>query len=128
MITNEKYARLTTYTRTGEAKTLPIWLADLGDGTCGFTTWSGSWKVKRLANDSNIELQASDTRGHIKEGSKPHTGTAVIAYGDDFARVGKAIRNKYGFEVTLIRMLNWAKALFGGGGVSDCAIIMTLQD
>ena len=32
MITDEKYARLTTYTRSGEAKTLPIWLADLGDG------------------------------------------------------------------------------------------------
>ncbi len=128
MITDEKYARLTTYTRSGEAKTFPIWLADLGDGTCGFTTWSGSWKAKRLTNDPRVELQASDTRGHINEGSEPLTGTAIIAYDADFVRVRKAIQVKYGFEVTLIRLLVWLKTLFGGGGPTDCAIIITLQD
>ena len=44
-ITDEKYVSLTTYKKDGSTKSLPVWIADFGDGTIGFTTASSSYKV-----------------------------------------------------------------------------------
>ena len=71
-IADEKYVAFTTYKRNGETKSLPVWIADLGDGTVGFTTASSSYKVKRLRNDNRVILQPSDAKGNVRELSLIH--------------------------------------------------------
>lgn len=37
-LANEKYVAFTTFTKAGEPKSTPVWIADVGDGKLGFTT------------------------------------------------------------------------------------------
>lgn len=125
-IAREKYVALTTYRHSGEGSSTPVWIADLGDGTMGFTTAGSSLKVKRLRRDDRVELQPCDARGRPKSGSAPMSGTADIVVGADFERVKASIRAKYSWQVTLISL--WAKAarLAGKDTASDTGIIITL--
>lgn len=66
-ISSEKYVSLTTYRKDGTPKRVPVWIADLGDGTVGFTTASSSYKVKRIGNNPKVTLQPSDTRGNAQQ-------------------------------------------------------------
>ena len=70
-IADEKYVALTTYKKDGSEKTLPVWIADFGEGTIGFTTSSSSYKVKRIANDSRVAIQPSDSRGNVRGYGRP---------------------------------------------------------
>lgn len=128
-IAAEKYLSLTTYRKNGEAKEAPVWIADLGDGTMGFTTHGESWKCKRIRNDNRVALQPCDQRGNITAGSEKVSGTAVLAAaGADFERVRAKIKAKYGVMVTVIIAVNKVRGLFGKGGDSDTAVIITLDD
>jgi len=126
-IAQEKYVSLTTYRKDGSAKELPVWIVDLGDGTIGFTTHGESYKCKRIANDNRVLLQPCDQGGTVTAGTDTVSGTAVLATGADFDRVRAKIKAKYGFIVNLIIAMNTAKGLFGKGGDSDTAVIITLD-
>ncbi|RMH72752.1 MAG: PPOX class F420-dependent oxidoreductase [Actinomyces sp.] len=126
-IADEGTVAFTTYTRAGAAKTTPVWIADLGDGTVGFTTPSRSWKARRLANDDRVVLQPSDRRGQVLPGSRPVTGRAVVS-ADDFARVDAAIAAKYGIQRRLIRAIGRVAALFGADRLADTAVVVTLDE
>ncbi|MEM9565381.1 MAG: PPOX class F420-dependent oxidoreductase, partial [Actinomycetota bacterium] len=112
-ITDEKYVAFTTYTKAGAAKTTPVWIADLGDGRAGFTTSSTSWKAKRLANDSRVELQPSDSRGRLTDGGETVSGTARVVTGAEAEAVKQKIKAKYGLQVTVISGINAVMGLFG---------------
>lgn len=126
-ISNEKYVAFTTYRRNGEAKSLPVWIADLGDGTIGFTTASSSYKAKRLANDSRVVLQPSDSKGNVTNGTEPVTGTGVLATGADFERVAAIVKKKYGIQYTMITMMGKAARMIGKGSGTDTAVVITLD-
>jgi len=126
-IVDEKYLSLTTYRKNGEAKRAPVWIVDLGDGTIGFTTQGDSWKCKRIRNDNRIALQPCDQRGNVTEGTDDVSGTAVLATGADFDRVRVAVKKKYGFMVNVVIVMNKIGGLFGKGGDSDTAVIITLD-
>ena len=102
---------------------MPVWIADLGDGTYGFTSDVDAWKVKRLSNNPNITLQPCNIRGKVKEGSEVVSGTAEVVTGEEFLRVLKAIKAKYGFMAYLIHLdiLAWFKKSSG------CAIIVSVN-
>ena len=127
MIVSEKYVSFTTFTRSGKAKSLPVWIADLGDGTCGFTTDLNAWKVKRLSNDHNVTLQPCNIRGVIKEGSEIVHGTAQVVTDDEFKRVLKAINAKYGLLSYLIHFdfRKWFRK--GSEKPSTAAIIISMN-
>lgn len=127
-ISDEKYLSLTTYRKNGESKTTPIWIVDLGDGTMGFTTQGTSWKCKRVRNDNRVALQPSNSKGVVTAGSEQVTGTAILATGADFDRTRAAIKKKYGFMVNIISTVNKIGGLFGKGGDSDTAFIITLDE
>jgi PPOX class probable F420-dependent enzyme len=127
-IADEKFVSLTTYRKNGEAKELPVWIVDLGDGTSGFTTHGESWKCKRIRNDNRIMLQPCDQRGNLTPGTEKVSGTAVLATGADFDRVRAAVKKKYGFMVNVIIVMNKVRGLFGKGGDSDTAVIMTVDE
>ena len=77
-IADEKYVSLTTFKRDGSPVSVPVWIADLGDETVGFTTAASSWKVKRIRNNPKVLLQPSDSRGTARPGTEPVGGTAEI--------------------------------------------------
>lgn len=123
-IGREKYVSFTTYRKDGSAKAVPVWIADLGDGTLGFTTFSTSYKAKRLANDNRVLLEPSDSRGQVKAGSTPSRGTArLVVGGSDFERVRSAINDKYGWQVHVVKLAR----LVGKYTPSDSAVIVTLD-
>lgn len=122
-ISDEKYVRLTTFTRDGRRKEAPVWIADLGDGTVGFTTGLDSWKVKRIRATPAVELAPSDMRGNVKDGAATVTGTAEIVTGAEFAPVRDAIKAKYGFQVSLIKFL----AKLRRQDAANCGVVITLD-
>lgn len=127
-IASEKYVRLTTFTKDGRRKESPVWIADLGDGTVGFTTEYGSWKTKRIENTPKVELTPSNMKGVAKDGVTTVTGTAVVVTHGDAAPVEAAIKAKYGFQVTMINALSKLRSLIGKGhDETPCSVIITLD-
>ena len=126
-IADEKYVSLTTYRSNGEAKELPVWIVDLGDGTIGFTTDGNSWKCKRIRNNNRIALQPCDQRGNIREGTEKVAGTATVVTGAEMERVRAKIKDKYGFMVTVINTVYKVRRLFSRNtGASEAAVVITL--
>ncbi len=126
-IASEKYVCLTTYKKDGTTKELPVWIADLGDGTVGFTTSSSSYKVKRLKNNNRLILQPSDSKGKVAAGSQPVEGSAQIGTGADFERVQGIVKQKYGIQYTGISLVGKMAKLIGKGSGTDTAVIITLD-
>jgi PPOX class probable F420-dependent enzyme len=126
-LTDEKYVSFTTYKKDGSTKALPVWIADFGDGTIGFTTASSSYKVKRLTNDPRVVLQPSNARGEVKDGTEPVTGTAVVETGAAFEKRRDAVKSKYGLQYTGITLLGKLMSLIGRGSGTDAAVVITLD-
>ncbi|MCP3938321.1 MAG: PPOX class F420-dependent oxidoreductase [Actinomycetia bacterium] len=124
-IADNKYVAFTTYRKNGEAKTTPVWIADLGDDTVGFTTSSSSWKARRLANDPRVKLQPSNAKGVPVDGSEAVEGTAT-AEAADLDRVMAAVKDKYGWQVTMMRVVGKVAGLFGKDKTSDAGVVITL--
>jgi len=127
-IGSTKYARLTTRTKDQRDKHTPVWIADLGDGKVGFTTGSNSWKAKRIAHTPEVVLQPSNAKGVPKDGAAAATGSAVIVGGAEFDAVMAAIKDKYGFQVTIVKAIHGIAKIFGSKKeASDCGVVITLD-
>jgi PPOX class probable F420-dependent enzyme len=101
-----KYMALTTYRRSGEPVTTPVWVVPVDDGRVGFWTAMGSGKTKRLAHTARVVVQPSDARGRPTAGSTPLDGTAeVVRSGARFEEVHTKVREKYGVMTTVTRVL-----------------------
>ncbi len=125
-IANEKNVALTTFRRNGEARTVPVGIVPFGDGVA-MTTGSQTWKLKRLRNDPRVELQPCNGRGVITEGSTKVTGKGRQASDEEFAEVLKAVKAKYGLQVTFMILLGKVRKMMGKGPMSDAAILITLD-
>ncbi|MDQ6686956.1 MAG: hypothetical protein M3Z50_04970 [Actinomycetota bacterium] len=128
-ITDEKYMAFTTYRKTGEAVTAPVWVVPVSDGRAGFWTAMGSGKTKRLRNNPTIAAQPSDARGKIKEGTSPRSGTAeLIQSGPLFDEVQGKIKKKYGVMVPISK---YAGRLMGqvrsGQTYADTVVLVRLD-
>ncbi|MEP1123277.1 MAG: PPOX class F420-dependent oxidoreductase [Ilumatobacter sp.] len=126
-ITDEKYVSLTTYRKDGTPKSLPVWIADFGDGTIGFTTASSSHKVKRIGNDPRVTLQPSNAKGEVTPGSDVVSGTAVIVTDpQEFAACVAFVKKKYGIQYRLITLWGKLAKVVGKGSGTDCAVKITV--
>jgi len=125
-ISDEKYVSLTTFTKDGRPKSSPVWIIDTGSGTVGFTTFSSSWKVKRLNNDPRVTLQPCDSRGNVTAGTEVVEGTAVTSQGSEFERVKALIKSKYGIQFTLINLVGKVRSAMGKDSGTDTAVVITL--
>jgi predicted pyridoxine 5'-phosphate oxidase superfamily flavin-nucleotide-binding protein len=67
---HQKYVLLTTYRRDGTPVGTPVNIAVEGDRAF-VRTWDTAWKVKRIRNNSEVEVAPSTLRG------KP-TGPAIL--------------------------------------------------
>lgn len=125
----EKYLLLTTYRRNGTPVPTPVWIVDMGDGTLGFWTSSGSGKAKRLLHTSKVTLQPCDARGRVKPGGETAEGTARLVTGDELARIGDKVRAKYGFMTKLTRLLGTIGGIVKRNRIpyGDRGVIITLR-
>lgn len=105
-LADEKYLAFTTYKKSGEAVSTPVWVVPVSDGRIGFWTAMGTGKTKRLRNDPRIAAQPSDTRGRVKDGTSPVAGTAeMVQSGRLFDEVQAKVREKYGVITKISRLM-----------------------
>ena len=127
-IADEKYVRLTTFTKDGRRKESPVWIVALDGGEVGFTTALDSWKAKRIRNTPAIELTPSDMRGRVADGASTVTGTARLVSGAEFEPVMAATKAKYGFQMTMIQFIGKIQSLIGKGSKEEPGgVIITLD-
>jgi uncharacterized protein len=101
-LASERFISLTTFRRSGEPVSTPVWVARDGDALV-VTTPAESGKVKRLRNDSRVEIRPCSRTGRVDEHAGSVSGVAQLLTGDgDRARLTDLIRAKYGLEYRLI--------------------------
>jgi uncharacterized protein len=99
---DEPFLSLTTFRKSGERVSSPMWVARDGDALIMFTP-EASGKVKRLRNSPRVELRPCDRMGRVKEGVEPVAGIAeVLTDEDTLERATGMIRRKYGLMYQVI--------------------------
>lgn len=106
-----------------------VWVVPFDDGYA-FTTDSDAWKVKRIADDPAVTIQACSMRGRPKVGAPVHHGRAVLLGGDDVARVQEAVKAKYRIAYTLLIELSdrVAQRRHGSRTTGTAAIKVVVDD
>ncbi|MCB1026707.1 MAG: PPOX class F420-dependent oxidoreductase [Microthrixaceae bacterium] len=127
VIWDNKYVRFTTFRRDGSKASTPVWIVPLGDGRAGFTTPSTSFKAKRLGSNPRVELAASDMKGNVADDATVVEGTATVVTGDEFERVSRLVKAKYGFSWRMIQVGARVMSWFGKDQASDSAVIIDLD-
>ena len=107
-VSRAQYVSLTTFTKDGRPKPVPVWIARDGDRALVITE-KNSWKVKRIRNTPRVTLAVCDMRGKV-------TGPAVEAVArvlDDSETdsVYHAINQRYGI---IGRLFTFFSKLRGG--------------
>lgn len=128
-LAKEKCIALTTYRKSGEAVTSPVWVNPVSDGRIGFWTAMGSGKTKRLKNNPAVTVQPCSYSGKVKAGTTPLAGTAeMVQSGPLFDEVWAKGRKKYGAQVPLTKYLG---RLFGqrkaGQEYGDTVVLVRLD-
>ena len=83
-IADERFVSLTTFRKTGEGVSTPVWIARDGDALI-VTTPDGTGKVKRLRNDGRVELRPCDRTGKVSD-EAPTVGAHADIVDTDEAR------------------------------------------
>jgi uncharacterized protein len=92
-LAKSQYILLTTFTKDGKPKPVPIWAAADGDRLLVITV-GDSWKVKRIRNTPRITLATCTVRG--RPTSEAVEGTAAILDKSQTGAVYDAIGARYG--------------------------------
>jgi PPOX class probable F420-dependent enzyme len=123
-IASHRYVSITTRKRDGSTVASPVWIAPLGDGTAGFTTGGDSGKVKRIRNFADVTLRPCDQRGRVAAGAVEVPAVASIVTGHDADPVKVAVKQKYGWQFTLIEIGGTVRGWFTKSAAADCAIVL----
>lgn len=94
-LAKERYVNLITFRKNGQPVSTPVWFAQRGN-TLYVYTGSGSGKVKRIRNNSAVQVEPSTARG-VATGPKV-AGTAQIVSGSEFEQGNALIMQKYGWQ------------------------------
>ena len=124
---DEKYLLLTTFRKDGRAVSTPVWAADLGDGSVGFWTSSGSGKAKRLAHTERVTVQPCDARGRVKDAAPITEATAKLVTGAALDQIRTKIVDKYGFMTKVTKLLAKIGGLVKRKRIpyGDCGVVIT---
>lgn len=128
-IGDEKYVRLTTFTKAGTEKHTPVWIVNMPDGRVGFHTEAGSWKVRRITTDPTVRLQACDMRGRVTPGSEPVQGTAEVQ-GEGtpaFPEIRRLVDAKYGLTAKAVKLQTKVAGLLKRSEPERCAVAIRLD-
>ncbi|HEU4326741.1 MAG TPA: PPOX class F420-dependent oxidoreductase [Roseiflexaceae bacterium] len=101
-VADERFVSLTTFRRSGEPVSTPVWVAQDGDALI-VTTPADSGKVKRLCNNPRVELRPSDRMGGVKDDAVTVAGRVeIVSEEQHIKRLTSNIRRKYGLEYWII--------------------------
>ncbi|MEV8254738.1 PPOX class F420-dependent oxidoreductase [Rhodoglobus sp. NPDC076762] len=103
-LAHETYVSVTTFRKSGEPVSTPVWVVADGDRLL-VTTSSTSGKVKRIRHTNRVTLTPCDMRGTLSEGAATVPGAAAVL--DDAATLkamDAALKKKYGAKYTAIRL------------------------
>ena len=99
---DEQYLSLTTFRKSGERVSTPMWVVRDGDALIMFTS-QASGKVKRLRNSPRVELRPCNRMGRVRDGVEPVGGVAeVLTDEDSLERATGMIRRKYGLGYRMV--------------------------
>ncbi len=104
-LAKEHFVSLSTFRKTGEAVSTPVWIARDGDALV-VTTPAGSGKVKRLRNSPRVELRACDRRGRVKDGAASVSAVAeILAEPGVVEREAANFLRKYKMEFRIVMFI-----------------------
>jgi PPOX class probable F420-dependent enzyme len=95
-----KYVSVTTYRRSGEKVSTPVWFV-FREGHVYVWTAATSGKVKRLRNNPKVAMAPCEMNG--KPLGPFFEGTASISRDDSSPELRKAFKSKYGLLLSLSR-------------------------
>ena len=99
---DERFVSLTTFRRSGEPVSTAVWIGRDGDALI-VTTPEASGKVKRLRNNSRVEVRPCNRFGTVKQGAESVAGSAeLLTDPGSNERLTKFIRDKYGLEYRIV--------------------------
>jgi uncharacterized protein len=102
---DEQFVSLTTFRRSGEPVSSPMWVARDGDALL-ITTPSGTPKVKRVRRDPRVQLRPSTRFGDVEPGAEVWTGTAeVLDAAPDVRAAHAVLRAKYGLVFRVLTLV-----------------------
>ncbi|HEY0937875.1 MAG TPA: PPOX class F420-dependent oxidoreductase [Trebonia sp.] len=97
-----RFVSLTTFRRSGEAVSAPVWIGQDGDALIVLTP-AETGKVKRLRNDPRVQLRPCSRTGRVAGGAACVAGTAEILDDEESReRLTAVIRRKYGLEYRVV--------------------------
>lgn len=101
-LADEKFVSLTTFRKNGVGVPTPVWIGRDGDALV-VTTPVGSGKVKRLRNNSTVELRPCSRRGAVEDDAPTFTAVAEIVEGDAaMRRLDEVLKPKYSLEYRVV--------------------------
>ncbi|MFC9837999.1 PPOX class F420-dependent oxidoreductase [Rhodococcus sp. NPDC127530] len=99
---DESFVSLTTFRRSGEPVSTPVWIARDGDDLIVITP-ADSGKVKRLRNNPSVELCPCSRRGKVDAGVDSVAAVAEIVTDESTSRrMADTIRDEYGLEYRIV--------------------------
>jgi PPOX class probable F420-dependent enzyme len=101
-LADARFVSLTTFRRSGERVSTPVWVGRDGEGLVVLTP-AGSGKVKRLRRDPRVELAPCGRFGKVEDGVEPLAGTAQVRESAaDVERAWATIRRTYPIESRVV--------------------------
>ena len=101
-LADARFVSLTTFRRSGERVSTPVWVGRDGEALVVLTP-AGSGKVKRLRRDSRVELAPCGRFGKVEDGVVPVAGTADVRDSPaDVDRARATIRRHYPIESRIV--------------------------
>ena len=116
---DEGFVSLTTFRRSGERVSTPVWIGRDGEALV-VTTPEASGKVKRLRNNPRVEMRPCGRMGRVEEGVEPAAAVAeIVTDAGSRERLTGIIREKYGLEYRVIMGIE----RLGGSGQNNRVIL-----
>jgi PPOX class probable F420-dependent enzyme len=101
-LADARFVSLTTFRRSGEPVSTPVWVARDGDALVVLTP-AESGKVRRLRHDPRVEIRPCGRFGKVPDGVDPVAGTAELReHPADVERARATIRRTYPLESRLV--------------------------
>jgi PPOX class probable F420-dependent enzyme len=101
ILAGHNYLSLTTFRKTGQAVSTPVWFADV-DGKLVVTTDGKSGKAKRIRNNPAVTVAPCDMRGQVL--GPAVQATARILTPEEATPADRALLRKYGWQMRLFRL------------------------
>ena len=101
-LADARFVSLTTFRRSGERVSTPVWVARDGEALVVLTP-AGSGKVERLRRDPRVELAPCGRFGTVEDGVVAVAGTAEVRESRaDVDRARATIRRHYPIESRVV--------------------------